>query len=1536
MNKIKKIAIVLLVLCITIFSVVVSSAKSSMGILHGTDPADYKYGENNKYTFRTTKTAESIFKNAESNPSGYLGQKISMGLAQSMISTDIVYCVSHGTKMTSQYLTDYTITGYVDIDGSTATIYENGKATRTYTGNIVKMMAAAVAKDGPNAGKLGYGAGENMYSKAQYSVYSIWDEFATSIGCSKWKGNNKLSTNAAYYASILKYITENPGKEFKAQIFFLESKGSVNSQSLILAQGETTESTTTELTIQKVWEDEDNKYNSRSNIKVSVYRNDDLIKTVELTSENNYTVKLEGLPGKFEEYKVVEPELADYDQKSIETDKETKTIKITNKLKDISITVKKVWEDGGTGRPISITVRLTNKKTGEVKVGQITAASGWAPLTFTGLTGSVEDYEVSEDKVSGYEDGWISSYEHSIRVANYTITNVEEPEPDNPQNANGKVKISGYVFEDAWSGKSSVFNGIMEDGDKKISGIKVNWKTATGKVIASTTTNKDGYYEMYTDSPIKNHPYNINLIKYLELNTSYVEFEYNAYEYTTTIADLVGVSEKTSKATENAEQRTAINNKFDEITNKGVIDNGSVAYDLVYDRTLNQSTVNVSKSGLKNCTITATTKGLAGFSLLGTVNSNATEITPVYKYTTSSKSGKIYCHEHCIKGHIFNSDGTTSEGSHIRAIESILKGLAALFGEANKVITYCTDPECVSFSHCLLSGKYEDVDTWEISNVNLGLVKREQPDLSLASDIEKVEVVMKNQNYTYLYGKRGIQNAEDGLFDFAVKFSGKYSSEYIRKVNPADIAYLKQNDPNEMEVYVTYNIVAKNNSTTMPVKVNEIINYYDANYTLCDLVNWKPVLSENLLVGYKAATTNLLKDEVIQPNSKSSIISVKYKVNIESVLDDLIGEKGNVSLKNISEISSYTTQYGEYTLYSNGLLAGVVGKTGEQYSGIDKDSQPKNVSLVEAGTGTVSIGGINLGNIILEDDTDVAPVFKLQRDSNYRIISGTVWEDSQTDESKAIKERTGDGKYNKDEKYVEGVRVELVKTDENGKIKYNDDGTAEIANIYKVENGKVVTEPAVTYTDNKGRFSFGSTDTKGVIEDYYTVRYIYGNKETFDNSGVGHISKIDGTTEVNARDYKSTIIPDGLVKELFKGSKQDDKWHINVSTSEITSTAIDDLTERDKIDDLIYDNYENGVNMTAYSNPFRLQLEYTKNQQAQVEADGSNPEFKLEVSTFNFGIIRRAEEKMIIDKTITNIRITLSNGQILVDGDPYNDKLNYVVALGPKDKLTTADNRERLIRIEMDTELIQNAELYVEYAITVTNNSEVDYEHDNNAGKNYYFYGEKDSSSLKLVNNSAELVADYMDSEFIFNDKINEGWSIATAESLREQGLISENTKQALLDGDYKIVVTDAFKEVKPGESLTKKLYVTKLLANKADDYTFENHSEILKLNSNMARTTEITTNLFGKETVVKKSYKPGNYVPGLANRKLNTDTSLEQAGLHENDDDRIVIRLTPPTGVNINAIIYSVIALIALIVIIGGIFIIRKKVLPSVDNSNK
>ena len=56
------------------------------------------------------------------------------------------------------------------------------------------------------------------------------------------------------------------------------------------------------------------------------------------------------------------------------------------------------------------------------------------------------------------------------------------------------------------------------------------------------------------------------------------------------------------------------------------------------------------------------------------------------------------------------------------------------------------------------------------------------------------------------------------------------------------------------------------------------------------------------------------------------------------------------------------------------------------------------------------------------------------------------------------------------------------------------------------------------------------------------------------------------------------------------------------------------------------------------------------------------------MDVFNFGVVTRAKEDLSVDKTIENLTLTLANGQVLVDGNPYgNDTLNYTVALGSKD-----------------------------------------------------------------------------------------------------------------------------------------------------------------------------------------------------------------------------------------------------------------------------
>lgn len=1052
------------------------------------------------------------------------------------------------------------------------------------------------------------------------------------------------------------------------------------------------------------------------------------------------------------------------------------------------------------------------------------------------------------------------------------IPDIPPTTPDVPTtgDGSGNVTISGYVWEDELSGKSNVGNNQMDSGEKRLEGIKVYWKSAAGTILASTTTDSNGYYEMKYQIVIKNHEYAIDQFTYNLINTSYVQFEYNGFEYTTVAVNTQATN--TSKAIENATERTKLDNEFDEISNQGVIDEGNTKYNLKYNIADGAATVDVENSDLKNALVSASTQ--------------STLLSLLDNYSTSSKSGTIYCHEHCYSG---------SKGTHFRyfTFQNIL-------GVTIPIPHYCSDPDCnpLFASHCLSEGLYEDIDTWKIENVNLGLIKREQPDLAITSDIEKVRVIMKGQEYTYIYGNRGIQSAEDGLFDYKVKFTDKYSMTYTRVVNPADIAYVNKEGTEDLQVYVTYNIVVKNQSNTLPVIVKQIIDYYDDDYSIVS-TGWTDVdYNSN---GYKAATTDILDGKTIEPGNQSEIISIEFRVN-DSTVKRLLTE--DALLKNVCEIYVYSTQYGANTICAEAETAAQKGRTGKQYAGIDIDS-----AAGDAVPGEVST---------YQDDTDIAPTFLLMKDPNYRIISGTVWEDTQTSESKGINERLGDG-VNNGEKGVENVKVELLKV--------NEDGTTELAKLYSALNVATPVD-AVVYTDSNGNYSFGNLLTLGIIEDNYIIKYTYGN----DSSELdGNVSKINGY-EINARNYKSTIITQNPMENLFKGTDENDKWHLIAPDN--ASIAIDDLNERLAIDSLNYSTFNEKVNMTAYSNSFKVQLQYTVDQVAQVDPTGGI--FEHELSIFDFGIIERPREDLVIDKTISNIKVVLANGQVLLDGDPYNEDLNYLVALGPKDSITTRqeykENRDRLIRIEMDTELMHDAKIDITYKITFTNNSEKDYEYDSAIGGNrdYYYYGE---NPTYLIKQSAELVADYLDSEVVFSQENgdNPDWQIINANELyvdssgNEKYLISEGTYKALTEQSYSVLTTESFKEVGIGESKSIPLHISKVLAIQGDSYVYENHVEVLQINGKIARTIDSVKD--DSREQVTKTYKTGNYIPSLASRKLNTDINKEQQGLHEQDDAMIVVRITPPTGI-LTTIIYIVIAVIGLAVLVTGIIFIKKKVL--------
>ena len=52
--------------------------------------------------------------------------------------------------------------------------------------------------------------------------------------------------------------------------------------------------------------------------------------------------------------------------------------------------------------------------------------------------------------------------------------------------------------------------------------------------------------------------------------------------------------------------------------------------------------------------------------------------------------------------------------------------------------------------------------------------------------------------------------------------------------------------------------------------------------------------------------------------------------------------------------------------------------------------------------------------------------------------------------------------------------------------------------------------------------------------------------------------------------------------------------------------------------------------------------------------------FRYNTQNVDFGIIEKAKQDYEIQKEITNVKVTLANGQVLIDGNPETQNLQYV------------------------------------------------------------------------------------------------------------------------------------------------------------------------------------------------------------------------------------------------------------------------------------
>lgn len=450
-------------------------------------------------------------------------------------------------------------------------------------------------------------------------------------------------------------------------------------------------------------------------------------------------------------------------------------------------------------------------------------------------------------------------------------------------------------------------------------------------------------------------------------------------------------------------------------------------------------------------------------------------------------------------------------------------------------------------------GSDTKTETEYLKFINLGLVERNELDLSLDVDVYSVKTTINGEEMTYNFNNSSKAYSLD-LYqsDYKYRYGNYYEADAVKN-------YKKESS--EQDIEVTYRITMTNNEIDdkIPVEadITELAIYYDKNFMEYD----GEYANSFKTIQVKSIDNGLLSNKSIQKvrqnySTQSKNYSIyttsnyaynKEKTNSDqyNVLylsttsgSDYIKEGDNRyiditftvkkddnrnlkigDLKLIAEIGAYKTRYADD--YANETLKGQIAGL------VDGDSNPGNLGLqnsnLELQDGIVITGADIEDKNYYEDDTDIANinisvpgVDGSTGEPLKRTITGMVWEDARS--KTAGTEETGiqyigNGTYNitdkKDvransnpnnttdnDKPVANIKVSLMEVVQ----KIDEDGNA----IYyecpaKKSNG----DPIEVRTGLDGSYTL-----EDFIPGYYKVRFTYGNEQ-------------DNIT-YNGQDYKST------------------------------------------------------------------------------------------------------------------------------------------------------------------------------------------------------------------------------------------------------------------------------------------------------------------------------------------------------------------------------------------------------------------------------
>ena len=258
----------------------------------------------------------------------------------------------------------------------------------------------------------------------------------------------------------------------------------------------------------------------------------------------------------------------------------------------------------------------------------------------------------------------------------------------------------------------------------------------------------------------------------------------------------------------------------------------------------------------------------------------------------------------------------------------------------------------------------------------------------------------------------------------------------------------------------------------------------------------------------------------------------------------------------------------------------------------------------------------------------------------------------------------------------------------------------------------------------------------------------------------------------------------------------------------------------------------------ARSRGFEIKVDFDQalNNESTFEEQTTGDGLRYIFDNMDFGIIRRPIQTMEVTKQVAYVKVTLANGQVVIEGDPRKETIDHL-------RFLQEDDGSGDISIELDSEIMQGAKLEITYDIIADNtNSEIDYSTDR-----YYIFGIRGDEG-DLIAPQVLRMMDYLSNDLAYEEEsvinndpsgsTNEdyGWTnIRNVETQtvkynggtielpglkddRGKGIYwSENVFDEL-QGFNQVLATDYFEDMK-FEARTAKLQVSKILSNSADDF---------------------------------------------------------------------------------------------------------------------